>query len=49
MFHSCLKVWDIRKTYKVKVSGAAPVHVFSYPGSNSRRHGMYLQIQGHLI
>ncbi|RUS77475.1 hypothetical protein EGW08_014781 [Elysia chlorotica] len=35
----CLKVWDIRKTYKVKPAGATPLHVFSYSGSNLRRHG----------
>ncbi|GFS08921.1 denticleless protein homolog [Elysia marginata] len=35
----CLKVWDTRKTYKVKLTGASPVHVFSYSGSNLRRHG----------
>ncbi|GFO12883.1 denticleless protein homolog [Plakobranchus ocellatus] len=36
----CLKVWDIRKTYQGKFRVAAPVHIFSYPGMNSRKHGL---------
>ncbi|XP_012935230.1 denticleless protein homolog [Aplysia californica] len=34
----CLKVWDIRKTYRAG-TGATPVHVFHYPGSNTRKRG----------
>ncbi|CAG5118383.1 unnamed protein product [Candidula unifasciata] len=34
----CLKVWDVRKTYKRK-TGAQPVYTFHYPGANTRKFG----------
>lgn len=34
----CLKVWDVRKTYKVSKE-SSPVHVFHYPGTSTRIRG----------
>ncbi|XP_059168656.1 denticleless protein homolog A-like [Physella acuta] len=41
----CLKIWDIRKNYRNKIPGAVPVHVFNYPGTNSRKHGYSSLVQ----
>ncbi|BFZ07529.1 hypothetical protein BsWGS_10568 [Bradybaena similaris] len=44
----CLKVWDVRKTYR-RNARAQPVHIFPYPGVNTRKYGyssLVLESQG---